>query len=136
MEFQNLKEIVNSFTDSQQLEEFTHFWGISEDPFVKSRILDLKSNELSIELELPSITQNVPSKQQGYGVSQPSTSSGSVSSYIKQKPYVLEKMSEKRFAKDVATDTKNRIKLPLNDSYWENKRLKDIHHDLDTIFVI
>jgi hypothetical protein len=31
-----------------------------------------------------------------------------------------------------ATDTKYRIKL--NDSYWENKRLKDIHHDLDTMF--
>ena len=115
MEFQNLKEIVNSFTDSQQLEEFTHFWGISEDPFVKSRILDLKSNELSIELELPSITPNVPSIQQGYGVSQPSTSSGSVSSYTKPKSCVLEKMSEKRFAKKVATDTKYRIKL--NDSY-------------------
>jgi hypothetical protein len=41
-------------------------------------------------------------------------------------------MSEKRFAKKVATDTKYRIKL--NDSYWENKRLKDIHHDLDTMF--
>jgi hypothetical protein len=56
-------------------------------------------------------------------------SSGSVSSYTKQKTYVLEKMSEERFAKKVATDTKYRIKL--NDSYWENKRLKDIHHDLD-----
>ena len=65
MEFQNLKEIVNSLTDSQQLGEFTHFWGISKDPFVKSRILDLKWNELSIELELPSITPNVPSTQQG-----------------------------------------------------------------------
>lgn len=60
-----MKEIVNSLTDSQQLGEFTHFWGICKDPFVKSRILDLKWNELSIELELPSITPNVPSTQQG-----------------------------------------------------------------------
>lgn len=60
-----MKEIVNSLTDSQQLGEFTHFWGICKDPFVKPRILDLKWNELSIELELPSITPNVPSTQQG-----------------------------------------------------------------------
>jgi hypothetical protein len=45
-------------------------------------------------------------------------------------PILMSKPSDiERFSCDCST-----LKLPVNDSYWENKRLKDIHHDLDTMF--
>jgi len=44
----------------------------------------------------------------------------------------LEKVGEKRFKKSAAVDTKFRVKL--NDDHWKNKKLKNIHDDLYTMF--
>lgn len=87
--------------------------------------MDLKWAELDIDLDLPTSIHSEPptkkTRQDGRGISSTPVN-----------PYSLEKVGEKRFKKSAAVDTKFRVKL--NDDHWKNKKLKNIHDDLYTMF--
>ena len=41
-----IKSVVDSYTKSEQLEEFAYSWSLEEEPYIQERIFQLKCKEL------------------------------------------------------------------------------------------
>ena len=82
------KDIVDTFTKSEDLIEFATLWSLEEDPYVKEKIFQLKCQELfnlidqDVSIPTPEPMYILPSSNQSYG----SSVQDSLSSGIPQQP--------------------------------------------------
>ena len=123
-----LLEIIDGFDHSEHLEQFAECWGLTDDPYIRQRLLDLKWKELEFEIFLQRdedgcLVGKQPRIQYGGG---PGAEPQNVINFS------LHKVGEKQFKRSLAID--RHYKVNVHENPVENAKLKDIHDELHDLF--
>ncbi|XP_053381794.1 uncharacterized protein LOC128549269 [Mercenaria mercenaria] len=116
----DLKEIIDSFETSQDLEEFSVLWDMESDPYIQQRLIELKWQELQNEMDLQPVGlfQNSTPKQNG-GATEPIG-------------FTISKVSEKQFKKSRAID--RHYKVQIDQNALQGKKVNELHNELHDLF--
>ena len=116
----DLKEIIDSFERSQDLEEFAVLWCMEGDTYIQQRIIELKWKELQEEMDLQIIEPY------------PNSTTNQDGGAGEQIGFTLSKVDEKQFIKSRAIDRHYKVRIDQN--ALQGKKVNQLHNELHDLF--